>query len=202
MAHTAPFDIIAGPVDVYCAVVGTAFPDVSAAPASAWKKLGTSGTSSQDESGVTVSHSQTIDQIRVAGVTGPVKAVRSASDLVISVSLLDISPEEYRRVLNDVTVASVSPGSGVGGQKKIGLSYGGSLDVALYALIIRGSQSTEATAMNMQYQCPKVYQSGSPSVTFSKSASVLAVEFTAIYDISAASGAEFGTMIMQESAAS
>lgn len=200
MAHTAPFDIIAAPVDVYCAAVATAFPDVSAAPASAWKKLGTSGTSSQDEGGVTVAHSQTIDQIRVAGVTGPVKAVRSSSDLVISVSLLDISPEEYRRALNDVAVVSVSPGSGVGGQKKINIAPG--LDVSLYALIIRGSQSTEATAMNLQYQVPKVYQSGSPSVTFSKGVSVLSLEFTALFDISAASGAEYGTMIMQESAAS
>jgi len=94
MPNTAPLEIIAAPFDVYRAVVGTAFPLVSASPAVAWSKIGSNGSLNYDDSmGVVVEHSQDFNFFRALGDAGVRKAFRTQEELRIKLKLYDITLE-------------------------------------------------------------------------------------------------------------
>lgn len=196
MGNTAPFEIIAAPYELWIAAVGTAFPDVDAAPAAGWTKVGTLGKRNYDEEGVTVQHSETIETFTPAGATGPVKAFRTAEGLVISLTLADLSLEQYAHALNQNAITDVAAGAGTAGTKTIGLTRG--LDVARRALLLRG-ESPYGDAMAMQYEVPIAFQSGSPEPSFRKGEpAMLALEFTALEDPGAATEAQrFGRLKAQ-----
>lgn len=201
MDNSAPFEIIAAPFTLYLAPVGTAFPAVDVAPGGAWVKVGTSGDRNYTEDGVTVQHSQTIEQFRAAGSTGPIKAFRTEEALLISMVLADVSLEQYALALNHNAITTTAAGAGVPGTKKAGLSRGAF--VAQRALLVRGV-SPYGDAMDMQYEVPKAFQSGSPEAVYRKGEpAALALEFTALEDPGAASTAErFGRLVAQTAPAS
>jgi hypothetical protein len=100
---TTPFDIIAGPADLYVAATGASFPAVNLPDTdgsfASWTKLGmTSG-------GVKGKHTQTVDLVQADQRTGPVKAYRSAEGLEITTSLLEITLENFARALMDTVTA-------------------------------------------------------------------------------------------------
>lgn len=187
-----PFEIIATPFDIYLAPVGTAFPSVEAAVSSvpAWTLLGTNGARNYAEDGITVTHEQTIEQFRGLRGTGPVKAFRTAEQLMIGFTLHDLAPEEYAKVLNDVSVEA----SGVAGQR-ITLHQGP--DVAVFALLCRGTNSPLGDGLNCQFELPKVYQSANPAPVLRKGQPAgLALVFTALEDLDAATEEErFGHFV-------
>ena len=80
-----PYEIVAGPLTIWLAPVGTAFPLIDADPAEAWKLMGTSGTRNYSNDGVSVQLSQTIGEARPAGALGPVKAWRTEEDALFGV---------------------------------------------------------------------------------------------------------------------
>lgn len=195
-----PYEIIATPLTLYLAPVGTAFPAIDAAPSGSWVKVGTNGDRSEDEAGVTVTHSQQIKQVRTGGSLGPIKAFRDAEDLKIEVTLLDITLEQYQAALNGNSITTTAAGTGTAGFKKVGLSRGKS--VKLYALLARGA-SPYADAMNSQYQFPRVFQSGDPKPVYKKGVPAgLMLEFTALEDPNAATDdVRFGTLVSQHQVA-
>lgn len=192
-----PFEIIATPFAIYRAPVGEAFPAIDAAPAGNWTLIGTSGDRSYSEDGVTIVHSQTIEQARPLGSTGPVKAFRTAEDLMIRCTLWDMTLEHYARALNDNAVATTAAGAGTAGYKALNHYRG--LNVATMALLIRGAASGYGDGWNSQYEVPVVYQSGSPEPVHRKGTPAgLALEFTALEDPNAASAAaRFGRLVVQ-----
>jgi hypothetical protein len=192
-----PYEIIMSPFEAWLAPVGTAFPAINATPSGDWAKLGTNGNKNMTEDGITLTHSQTINQKRVYGATGAVKANRSAEDLTIAFTLDDLSLEQYAKVLNNVSVSDVAAASGTAGYRTITLRQG--FDVATFALLLRGA-SPYGDSWNMQYQVPKVYQSESPAPAFGKTdAAGLNLVFTALEDPDAATDAErFGTCMAQD----
>ena len=192
-----PFEIIAAPFIVYKAPAGEAFPLIDADPAGNWVKIGTSGDRNYSEDGVTVAHQQSIEQFRMLGSTGPVKASRTEEGLMVRFTLHDLLLEEYAKSLNDNTVATTAAGSGTAGFKTLKTYQG--LDIATTALLVRGDVSPEGATWKTQYQIPNGFQSGSPEVVFSKGAPAgLALEFTALEDPGAASAADrFGSLIVQ-----
>lgn len=176
----APFEIIAKPLTLYLAPVGTAFPNIDAAPAAAWVKVGTSGDKNYEEDGVTVSHDQSIEGFRPAGGTGLRKVFRTEEDLAIGVTLADLSPDQYAKAINNAAVTTVAAATGVAGQKHFSLQRG--LEVALFALLARG-KSTVNDAFNAQYEVPIAYEGGSPAPVHSKGAAAgLELSFMAIED--------------------
>lgn len=195
-----PYEIIGSPISLWLAPVATVFPLIDVAPAVAWKLIGTNGTANQDESGVVVTHSQKVDVARPAGRTGPVKAWTSEEDFMISIGLWDLSLEQYQYALAGVAPTTVAAGVGTAGYKKMGLSRG--VEVAQYALLARGI-SPYGDSFNMQFEVPRVYQSGSPKPTFGKGKpAALQLEFSALEDLNASSAAErFGRLIAQHAAA-
>lgn len=184
----APHEIVAFPLTVYVAPTGTAFPAINAAPAGAWFLLGTSGARNYDEAGVNVTESQTVETFTGASSTAPRKAFRTAEGLVLGFTLVDLTPEQYAKVLDDVAVTNVV---GPPGHKAFAQLRG--VDVKTYALLARGESSVD-NALNMQFEWPTVFQSGDPAPAFSKGAPAgLAVEFTALEVVANA----FGTVRTQ-----
>ena len=184
---SAPFDIIAGPATVWLAPVGEAFPAIGAAVAGNFVSLG------RTEGGVTVTHNESIELLRVDQDTGPVKAIRSEESLVIEFSLAELTLERYALILNNATVTD-----NASSDREFPLRAG--LDVDRRALLARGDLSPYESG-NLQYEVPIVVQTGSPAISFVRDdKSVLGVEFTAIEDPAAASAAErFGVLRAAES---
>jgi len=191
-----PFEIIAGPYTVYLAAVGEAFPNVDAVPAGNWFKLGTNGAKNYGEDGVSVDMPQTIEEHYGLGSTGPIKAYRTREGLKVTFTLHDLSLEQFRKALNNQAVSTVNAASGVPGSKSIPLRRGS--DVELYTCLVRGDVSPEGDDFKSQFQIPKGYVSGSPKLVFVKGQPAgLAFEFTALEDLDAAAGEEFGKLVVQ-----
>lgn len=194
---STPYEIIAAPLTLWLAPVGTAYPLINAVPAVAWVKIGTSGDNNYSDDGVTVSHNQSFEQARPAGSLGPRKAFRTEEDQVISLTLWDMTLEQVQLALGGVMPTTTAAGVGQPGIKKIGLSRGRS--VKEYALLARGASPYQDETMSMQWEVPRVYQSGSPETAFKKGTPAgVALEFTALEDLAAANDSErFGRLFAQ-----
>lgn len=194
-----PYEIVAAPLTLWLAPIGTAFPLLTVAPAVAWVKVGTNGDLNYDEDGVTIAHSQTNESARPAGATGPIKAWRTEEDLMIRLTLWDITLEQYAAALNGNAIATVAAGAGTPGKKTIGLSQGS--EIKTYALLARGL-SPYGDGYAAQYEVPRCYQSASPEPAFKKGDPAgLELEFTALVDAGAANPLErFGRLVMQHQA--
>lgn len=176
----APYEIVASPFTIYVAAVGESFPAIDAAVAGNWVKLGTSGNRNYEDEGVTVTHDQNIEVFRGAGETGPRKAWRTEEDLKVGFTLVDLSPAQYAKVLNDASVTTVAQSSGVAGQKHFPTKQG--LTVARFALLARGL-STVDDSLTAQLEVPISYQGGNPEPKHAKDAPAgLECEFTALVD--------------------
>lgn len=195
-----PFEIIGAPFDVYVAPSGEAFPAIDADPAGQWALLGSNGIRSLGEDGVTVTHEQTINELRAAGSTGPLKAFRAEEGLVVAFALLDLTLEAYTYVLNANTITVTAAGAGQAGQREMGLSRG--FVVNEFAMLIRGPSPYDE-AMAMQYELPRVYENASAAPQFTKGqAAMLECEFRALEDLAAASDEErFGRLVAMEAEA-
>lgn len=193
----APFEIIAAPFVAYYAPLGEAFPLIDADPAGNWVQLGTSGDESMTEDGLTVQHTQEVNKVRTLGSTVPIKAFRTAEDLMLSFTLLDVSLEGYRLTTNSNDVSTVAAASGVAGIKSVQFYQGE--QVATMALLFRSLVSPYGDGMNMQYEVPYAFMSGSPEPVFRKGEpAAFALEFTALRDPNAATKAEsFGRLVTQ-----
>ncbi len=194
-----PYEIIAGPLTLWLAPVGTAFPLIDAVPAVAWVKAGMSGDRNYSDDGVAVMHSQTITQARPAGALGPVKAFRTEEDLKFTVTLWDNTLEAYTLALGGAAPAATAAGSGTAGYKKLGLTRGQAIKT--YALLARGL-SAYGDAYAAQYEVPRCYQSANPNPIYKKGVPAgLQLEFTALEHGAAASEDErFGRLIVQHQA--
>lgn len=171
----APFEIVAAPLTVYLAPVATAFPLLDVAPSGSWTKLGTSGDKNYEEEGVKATHDQKIEVFRSAGGTGPRKAWRTEEDFLLEFTLVDLTPEQYAKVLNDATVTTVA---GPPATKKFNIQQG--LVVAQFALLARGKSTVDDTK-SAQYEVSLAIQAGNPEPAFNKGKPAgLACQFQAL----------------------
>lgn len=177
---SAPFEIIAGPVDLFLAPTGTAEPLINASPAIAWVKLGVVGSKDYDESaGVLVRSEQTIAPVSALGATGDRKAFRDKEKLVIEVTLMDATAESYQAALNQLAISTVT---GPPAEKKIQLLQGGTVQTR--ALLVRGVLSPYADSVNnTQWFVPLVYQNNPVETVYKKAVPVgLKLQFVALQD--------------------
>lgn len=196
MFNSAPYEILAAPFTLYVAEVGTAFPDVDTLPGAGWTKVGTSGDRNASEEGVAIEHGHTVNVWRAAGSTGPRKAWRTEESMMVRMTLVDLSLEQYALALNHNAVTNTPAGAGTPGTKKIGLSRG--TDLVQKALLVRGpSPYMENGAA--QYEIPVAIQQGAPAPVFQKGEPAgLALEWQALEDPDAASDDErFGRLVAQ-----
>lgn len=181
MVIIEPLEVVAAPLTVWLAPVGTAFPGIDTDPGTGWFKLGTNGNKNYDDDGVTVSHEQTIESWRGAGAVGPVKAWRTEEELGIGFTLVDLTPAQYAKVLNNATVTETAAAVGTPGTAEIGLSQGQT--IASFALLARGVSSVDEN-LSAQYQVPRCYQSENPEPVYTKGDPAgLEVGFAALEDL-------------------
>ena len=164
----APEEIVASSLTVYAAVVGTSFPLIDDAEADfdvAWTKIGVAGSNNYDDSGVSVSHTETVNDFTPAGSTMPVKRFRTAENFEIKLNLVDLSPVTYAMVMNDADVTTVAATTGLAGEKSFSLFRGD--QVNSFAVLARGLSPVDNT-LNMQYEFSKAFLSVNGDVVYNK----------------------------------
>lgn len=190
-------ELLAGPITLYLAPLGTAFPLVSAAPGAAWVKVGTNGASNYDEDGVNVGGDESIEDWRGLGSTGPLKSWRTEETLTIGLTLRDATPAQVKLAFNNNTVTATAAALGVPGTEKMGLRKGPK--VARRAALLRAQQSPLMEVGAMQFEVPIVRFGSASEMTFEKGTPVgTELEFVALEDTAAALEEErFGRLVVQ-----
>lgn len=175
-----PFEVVCAPYNVYAATVGTAFPNVDTAPttgAAGWTQVGTSGNKNYTDTGVTVTHTQTVSTFIPAGSTTVRKAWRTDEGLTIAFEVADLSPTQYALLMDNIAVSTQAPTTGVPGDQHFELFRG--VQVNQYALLVRGISPVNE-AYTAQYEVPSSFQMGNPAPRYSKQGpATLAIEFHA-----------------------
>lgn len=187
-ANSVPYEIIAAPFVAYFAPVGTAFPAVDAAPASPWGLIGTSGDLNYFDDGVQIEFPQKFELFRALGEASARKVFRVEEDLMVSLTLADLTLEHFRHAVNQNTITTVAASAGVAGYKQIGLSRG--FGVATVALLVRGP-SPYGDGMTWQLEVARAAQTGSPKTVFRRNVPAgLDLQWTSLVDPNAANASE------------
>lgn len=196
-----PYEIIIGPLEVYLAPVGETFPDVDTAPGGNWVLFGTNGNKNYEESGVTLTHEETVIEKTPLGCTAPVKAARQNESHTVAFNLMDLTAEVYSKILNGNAITTVAAASGTPGYKEINMRRG--FAIQEYAMLIRGTFSPYGDGMYCQWQIPRCYFSNSQSIVFKKDdAAMFQCMFKLLEDLNAATEeARHGKIVFQTAVA-
>lgn len=174
-----PFEVVCAPYTIYAAVVGTPIPspDPFGVPSTSWTQVGTSGNKNYTDTGVTVTHTQTVSTFTPAGSTTVRKAWRTEEGLTMALEVADLSPTQYALLLDNIAITTTGATSTAGSDSHFELMRG--VEVNQYALLIRGiSPVNEALAA--QYEVPSAFMMGNPAPRYSKQGpATLAIEFHA-----------------------
>ena len=171
-----PIEVVAGPLELYWAPVGTEHPAIGAAPVTPWTLVGTSGADNYTEDGVTITLDETVENFVPLGKTLPVKAFRTSESVVVSVTVADLSLDQVRLALNQTAVTTGT------GDESISLYRGP--DVAEMAVLVRGVGRSPALAGgNLQFELYRAVVTGTHELSFVKGTPVgVLLEFNAMYD--------------------
>ena len=179
-SNAAPFEILAGPADIYIAAAGTAFPLIDAVPAVAWTKL--AGALNLTEDGVKITGNGTEDAVFSLGGTGSRKGFRTRQEVSVDFVLMDATAEAYKQALDGNAIVTTVAGVGVAGNKAIELSMPGGA-IITKALLVRAPVSPYADLFATQWEFPRVYQKGHPETKYVKGVPVgLAFMFAVMDD--------------------
>jgi hypothetical protein len=161
----APHEVVATPLTIYLAAIGSTFPDIDADPTAPWDLLGTEGDRNYNDAGVTVSHAETVADFTPAGSTMPSKRFRTGEDFLISLNLVDLGPTAYAKVMNDAEVTNVPAGIGNPGEDYFSLYRGDQVNA--FAVLAKG-MSTVDNDLALQYQFSKAFVSVDGDVVWNK----------------------------------
>lgn len=152
-------EILAGPLELWLAPRGEAFPALGEAPAGNWELIGESGTKNYTDDGVTLTLGQSIEKFTPAGGTLGRKAFRTEETVEIGATVADVRNEILAMALNDNAIDETT------GQTQISLLRG--TEVTEYALLARGQSPYEAGG-DGQFQVPACYMMSEPEVAYVK----------------------------------
>jgi hypothetical protein len=191
MANTQPYEIIAGPLDVYYAATGTAFPGIDV-PDASLKSGGTWSFMGYTEGGIKVAHPQTVVELRADQVTGVIKAVRSEEGLEVSFDIASVTLKNYALALNQA-VTGTGAVTSTPGETSVQM-YRGGFQVETFAFLARQAHLSPYADGALQFEVPACFQADSPEVTFTKdNKAMLAISLHAIVDPNRANdGESFG----------
>jgi len=185
-----PFEIIMSIAEVYLALEGETPPAINAAPGGNWVLLGTAGSRNQASAGVKFIGTSAYVKHSTAGATGFVKAVRTAEDVSVEVTIEDLTPELFAKKMNLAGVREVAAASGVAGYKSFGGRMG--FDVQTWSLLLRIPASPSGDGLNSQCYISKCIEEGQLEIVFDGegTAAGLAFKFSVLEDPNAASDSE------------
>lgn len=199
---TTPYEMTGGPLKLYIAPIGESFPIIETDPPGGnWVLVGTLGDQEYGDDGVSITHEESVEDWSGLGSTGIIKSVRTSEGLVIGLNVMDLTLEQYIRILNFNSITDTAAGGGAAGFRRADLYK--NRNVATRALLLRGiDKSPYGDAWNIQWQIPRARPEGSPEIVFNKAApAMLALSFRVMEDLSAATVADrFGRIVMQDAA--
>ena len=167
----------------YLAPVGEAVPDVDSVPAGNWIALGNT------EGDQPVNHAGAATKFYTNEQQGPTGAVRPQEDPTFSFSLVDMTVENYARVLDDV--ANVVTAAGPPAIKTMPLKRGHTVNE--YSLLGRGETDSPEGSLPAQYVVPRGFFDGEPTPTRGKDLRpMLECEFTPLEDETVADADSLG----------
>jgi hypothetical protein len=182
---SAPFEIIAGPANVFTAPTGTTMPVVGTVPTTPWVDMG------YTDGGVSVQTTQSITEFMVDQIATPVKTLRSAEGVIVTFAIAQLTLERIALVYNN---ASVTTATGPPATKAFYLQKGTS--VQTYSMLVRGP--SPYGDFNMQFELPIVYQSENPTTAFTRDGmATMSTQWTSLADTSKVVGQQFGRLIAQ-----
>jgi hypothetical protein len=177
---------LAYPATLFLAPIGTDMPAVDDDPAdfpAGWEVLGTDGDKDYDESGVVMSQTEEVFNLKGSGSTTTKKRFRTGESNLVKLNLIDVDPDSWAKVLNDQQVETIAPTMGVAGEKRFSLHRGAK--VAAFATLIRYVSPVD-NDLNGQIEIPKAFVSVNGDSTFNKGvATMLPVEIEPIVITSA-----------------
>lgn len=197
-----PDEIITAPFTIWLAPAGTAFPALSEEPGEDWTLLGSRGTRSFAEGGVTTQHQRQIEQPLPAGNSAPSTSFVSGEAFRIRVEMFDLTLDQYAQALGQNAVVATSGTGGGPGYRTIGLSLRPRANTVL-ALLARGPSPYDEDLI-AQYEVPRCKEAGGgPQLIFRKGQPTgVTVDFLALEDPDAVSEDQlFGRLRAQDESA-
>lgn len=186
LPNAYPYEVMGAPHSLYIAAFGTARPAIGAAPGGSWTLVGQNGNRSYAEEGVRVNSPAAYNYFRGLGSAAPLKAFRSEEDVIIAVTLADMTLESLATAFNKLA-ADVDE---VGITRTLGLSRG--LGVATMALLVRGPSPYMADGF-AQFWIPVAANVTSVELALRRdNATTYPLEFRALWYDEATTGEELG----------
>jgi hypothetical protein len=174
------------PHSLYIAPAGEARPAIDVAPSGGWVLVGTAGNRSYAEEGVRVNSPAAYNYFRGHGSAAPRKAFRSEEDVIIGVTLADMTLESLATAFNKLAADVVETGT----TRKLGLARG--LGVQTVALLVRGPSPYMDDGF-AQFWVPTACNVTSIELNMRReNATTYPLEFRTIWYDLAASGEEMG----------
>jgi len=181
-----PEEVIGSPFDIWVAIAGTARPLLSASPAADWVQLGTRGKYSLGEEGVKVNSPASYNYFRSFGSAAPIKAFRSEEDVMVQVSMADLTPEVLANAFNQLATDVTESGF----KRTLNLSRG--LSVLTAAVLMRGP-SPFMDGGTAQFWIPNAANVSSPEIAVRRdNATIYSLEWRAVFYAAATAGEEMG----------
>ena len=164
-------ELIAQPLEVFVATVGTAFPDLGAEVPADWSRLGRTFPANIGEDGITVQPTQEVEEF-FGQSTMAVEAFRTEEGLVFTIPVADLRLETWRWVLgNDINDETIG---------EVAIDFERGPNTKKLALLARGLSPYDRSKQ-AQFEVPVCYHSGEPEVEFSKGdPGELELEFTSL----------------------
>lgn len=189
LPNAYPFEVMGAPHSLYIAEFGTARPaltvDLADTPGD-WVLVGAKGNRSYAEEGVRVNSPAAYNYFRGLGSAAPLKAFRSEEDVMIAVTLADMTLESMATAFNKLA-ADIEE---VGITRTLGLSRG--LGVSTFALLVRGPSPYIADGF-AQFWIPVAANVTSIDLNLRRdNATTYPLEFRALWYDEAAAGEEMG----------
>lgn len=190
MPNTFPYEVIGSPFSIYIGAVGLARPLLGVDPAIGWTLLGSNGNKSYADNGVEVHSPQAFNYFHGLGSAAPLKAFRTTEDVIIMVTMADLTLEQLRQAFNQNAATEV------GIKRTLPLSRG--LPVATVSLLVRGP-SPYMDNGDSQWWIPCACNVSSPQLVHRRdNATTYALEWHALYYPLATAGEEMGVLEAQD----
>lgn len=188
MAVQTPYDQLIGTWKVYVGPVGEAKPDVDEVPAGNWVELGPTDEAQE------LRYQGTLTYFRDNDHSGAVKAIRPEESIVIAVTVVGLTVENYAKILH--SASNVVTEAGPPATKKIPHKRG--FYPSSYALLLRGESDSPYGNFPGQHYFPYVVTDGEPTETRTRDGrSSLMVEWNVMEYDAADDGEEMGIWEVQ-----
>lgn len=174
-------EIVNGPLSLYWAPVGEAYPAVDATPAGNWVLVGSSGDQNYTEDGVVVTIEDEKNLWTPLGSAVPTAAFRTAQSIMVGLTMADMTMANLRVGWN---LLAVTNDAGPPITQALSLDF--TLTLNDMALLVRGtSKSAELAGGNLQFEINRAVEMAVHAMSFVKGEPVgLELEFTALRDSS------------------